>query len=127
MFLVGIMSWWYSNGFVSRIRMMMSRLRSSSDFFSVGLLLSTLFSPFKQISAEGSGGSLADYIRRFFDKLLSRIIGSIVRSFMIVFGLIVMFLQIIFGTIILVSWLIIPFLLIIGIIVAIIGWVPRWT
>jgi len=126
MFLVGIISWWYSNGFISRIRITIKRLRLSADFFSVGLLLSTLFAPFRQISADASGVSFADQIHAFFDKLLSRMIGFVVRLFMIIVSLIIMSLQIVFGAIILISWLIIPILPVVGLIATVIGWVPRW-
>lgn len=126
MFLVGLLSWWYGGGWIDRLHMMKDRLRSSADFFSVSLLISTLFSPFRQISADSVAVSLSDHIRAFFDKLLSRIIGSIVRIFMIIFGLITMLLQIIFGIVILTSWLIIPLLPAIGLVGFAIGVVPQW-
>ena len=127
MFLVGLLSWWYSDGWIDRVRMMRNRLISVADFFSIGLLVSTLFSPFRQISADSTAMSLSDHIHIFFDKLLSRIIGSIVRSFMIITGLIVMLFQSILGIIILSSWLIIPLLPAVGLVGFAIGMVPQWT
>jgi len=106
---------------------MKDRLAASADFFSIGLLASTLFSPYRQISAGSVAGSLGDQMRAFFDKTLSRFIGATVRSFMIVFGVIAMFLQVLFGFVILGFWLIIPFFPVIGLIAMIIGWVPQWT
>lgn len=127
MFLVGILSWWYSSGWLAQFQMVKTRLQRSADFFSVRLLISTLFSPFRQISAESAAVSLNDHIRAFFDKLLSRVIGAVVRSFMIIFGLIVMSLQIIFSAIILIVWLIIPTLVVVGLIASVIGLVPQWS
>jgi len=127
MFLVGILSWWYGRGWVGRVGMINRRLRSSIDTFSIGLLFRTLFNPFRQISADATGKSFSEKIRALFDKLLSRVIGFIVRSFMIVFGLLFMLLQTIFGVFILIAWLAIPLLPIIGLIVTVIGWVPQWT
>lgn len=127
MFLVGILSWWYSDGIIGRIRMIKNRLKISADFFSIGLLIETLFSPFRQISAGRVGGSISNQIRAFFDKLLSRVIGSIVRTFMIIAGLIVMLTQILFGFLVVMFWLIVPLLPVIGLIMAVIGWVPLWT
>ena len=124
MFLRGIISWWYINGFIGRVQMMRGRLRTSADFFSVRLLVSTLFSPFRQISAENAAISLNDRIRAFFDKLLSRVIGATVRSFTIIFGLVFMFLQILFGAAILVFWLLVPLLVVVGLIASVIGLVP---
>ena len=119
------MSWWYGNGWLGRVKIVNDRLKSSADFFSVGLLIKTLFSPYKQISADGVKGFIGDRIRAFFDRLLSRVIGSIVRTFVILLGTIVMLFQFVFGVIILVFWLIIPLLPVIGLIMWIIGWVPK--
>lgn len=127
MFLVGLLSWWYSDGWIDRIRMTRDRLISIADFFSVSLLISTLFSPYRQISANSTAVSFGDHMRIFFDKLLSRIIGSVVRSLMIIIGLIVMLLQSIFGIVILLSWLIIPLLPAIGLVGFAIGVVPQWV
>jgi hypothetical protein len=125
MFLVGILSWWYGKGLSSRVQIVKDRLKASVDFFSVGLLISTLFAPFRQISAGGVTGPIGVQLRAFFDRLLSRFIGAFVRTFMIVFGLIAMLLQIVFGFIVLIFWLIIPLLPIIGLIMWVIGWVPK--
>jgi hypothetical protein len=124
MFLVGIMSWWYNKGLTTRISIVVSRVKTTANLFSVKLLIHTLFSPYKQISAEVVDGSLRDKFRAFFDKLLSRIIGDVVRSFMIIAGLIIMAIQSIFGVVILVIWLIIPFVPVIGLILFVIGWMP---
>jgi hypothetical protein len=125
MFLRGFISWWYGGGWLTRVKMMKDRLKASADFFSVELLISTLFAPYRQISAGNVAGSLNDQIRAFFDKLLSCTIGVVIRIFMIIFGLIGMFLQALFGIIILAVWLVIPLLPAIGLIGLVIGWVPR--
>ncbi len=127
MFLVGIMSWWYGDGLSGRIRLTKERLTTSTDFFSIGLLISTLFSPYRQISAGSVSGPIGVQARAFFDRLLSRIIGSIVRTFMIILGLFVMFIQLVFGFIGFIIWLILPLFPVIGLIVMVIGWVPQWT
>lgn len=127
MFLANILFWWYGGGWLGRVQIMKDRLAASADFFSIGLLASTLFSPYRQISAGSVAGSLGNQMRAFFDKSLSRLIGAVVRSFMIFFGLIVMLLQILFGFVMLGFWLIIPFFPVIGLIAMIIGWVPQWT
>lgn len=126
MFLVGILSWWYGGGWLARVHIMRERLAASADFFSIGLLVATLFAPFRQISANKVGGSLANEMRGFFDTLLSRVIGALLRLFMIVFGLVAMLLQVIFGAMILLFWLIIPLFPVIGFIGLAIGWVPQW-
>lgn len=127
MFLVGILSWWYGDGWLSRIKIMKERLASSSDYFSVGLLAMTIFAPFRQISAGTVGGSLSTKWHAFIDRTISRLVGAVVRIGMIIMGLFVMLFQIIFGIIYIVVWPIIPFCIVIGLILMVIGWVPQWT
>lgn len=124
MFLVGILSWWYGNGFVGRARMIKERLILSVDFFSIDILLATFFAPFRQISAGKVVGPIGVQFRAFFDRLLSRIIGAVVRSFLIIFGLVAIFLQALFGLIFMLFWLIMPMLPVVGLIMTAIGWVP---
>ena len=126
MFLVGILSWWYGRGWLERANAIKSRLRSSMDFFSIGLLLSTLFAPFRQISAGQAQGSLDNQMHAFFDKLLSRFIGAFMRIFMIIIGLVVMASQIVYGFIVMIVWPIVPLVPVIGLIAMAIGWVPQW-
>ncbi len=121
MFLVGILSWWYGDGFSRRIQLIKERLISSIDFFSIDILLSSFFAPFRQISAGNVSGPIGDQIRAFFDKLLSRIVGAIVRSFVIFFGLIVIFLQLIFSLLTIIVWLILPTFPVIGLILTAVG------
>lgn len=125
MFLVGLLSWWYGNGLYSRIQLVVNRLKTSADFYSIGLLLNTLFSPYKQISAGNVDGPISIRMRAFFDRSLSRVIGSIVRSSVIISGLFVMVVQTVFGIIILIAWLIVPMLPALGLIMWVIGWVPK--
>lgn len=126
MFLVGILTWWYGDGWRERAGMIGVRIARANDYFSVGTLLATLFSPFRQISAGSVGGSIATQFRGLIDKLISRIIGAIIRTFMIIFGLLVILLQAIFGAIVLVFWLFVPLFPVIGLVMAVIGWVPLW-
>lgn len=125
MFLVGILSWWYGNGLLVRLKMVSDKLCTSADFFSVGLLLKTLFSPYKQISAGHIDGFIGVKIHAFFDRLISRIIGSFVRTGVIISGLLVMLFQLLFGAFTLILWLVIPLLPAAGLIMWVIGWVPR--
>jgi hypothetical protein len=127
MFLAGIFSWWYGRGWLARVQMIKGRLAASADFFSIELLASTLFAPFRQISAGNVVGPIGDQIRAFFDRLISRTVGAIVRTCVIIFGLIAMSLQALFGLFVLISWLIIPMLPIVGLIMMVIGWVPQWV
>jgi hypothetical protein len=109
-------------------RRMVDRWMITVRFFSIGQLASTLFSPFRQISAASNGGSnIAVAFRALFDKLISRIIGAFVRFFTILAGCIVIVLQAVYGTILTILWLLLPTLPVIGFILLAIGLVPSWT
>ena len=47
---------------------MRDRLASSADYFSINLLLTTLFSPFRQISVDSTTVTPGDHMKAFFDK-----------------------------------------------------------
>lgn len=126
MFLVGLFSWWYGRGWVSQWGRVVDRWMRTVHFFSIGQLLRTLFSPYRQISANIQGDSFAQEMRAFFDQLISRIIGSIVRGFTILFGLIVIYLQIVFEVIVMILWWFLPLLPVIGALLFALGWVPSW-
>lgn len=127
MFLVGIMSWWYGNGLRLRFGMISDRLARTNDYFSIGLLASTLFAPYRQISAGKVNGSLALQMRALVDQLISRFIGAIVRSFMMILGIIILNLQVLGGVVELFFWVIIPTFPVVGLLLAVIGWVPSWA
>ncbi len=124
MFIVGILSWWYGAGWKQRFSVLAERLSSTADYFSIDLLLRTLFSPYRQISAGKVRGSLNVQMRAFFDRLISRIIGAIVRSVMIITGLVGMLVYSIIGIALVVLWGIVPLLPVIGIVLWITGWMP---
>jgi hypothetical protein len=126
MLILGLLSWWYGAGWRGRLIRMRDKLAGLADYFSIGLLLRTLFSPFRQISAGKVGGSLNNQMRAFFDRQISRGIGAIVRSFMIIAGLTVMFLYVVVDILLLVLWGVTPLLPIIGIVLMVGGYIP-WS
>ena len=87
MFIASLLKWWYSAGYIRCARGWMTRLESALDYFSIDLLLKTMFSLFRQDGAVGSGGALNIRIRRFFERLVSRLIGACIRSIVLIIGL----------------------------------------
>lgn len=116
MFLVGIFQWWYGNGLLQYIRQSFLGVLRTADFFSVGLLLRTLFNPFRQISAAPVGGALSVQLSAFFDKLFSRAIGAVVRSMVIIVGLLMILLRFLWMIVGIIMWLALPLMPFIGII-----------
>lgn len=126
MFLVGIISWWYGQGWQGQWSRVRDRLTRTADFFSIGQLALTLFAPFRQISANSAGGSFGAVMRGVFDKLISRVIGAIVRIFTILFGLVVLLVELVYELVIMIFWFLLPIFPVIGLIVMAVGWVPKW-
>lgn len=126
MFLADILHWWYGAGWISRIQSLKERLALMVDFFSIELLLSTLFSPYRQISASTINGSIPEVLRSYIDKLISCAIGAIVRSFMIIVGLIAICVCLITNLLMLGVWLIFPIAPIIGLILTILDRNIMW-
>lgn len=126
MFIVGILTWWYTDGWRERYRMTREAIAKTLDYFSISLLLKTLFSPFRQISAGKVRGPIGVQFQAFLDRLVSRLIGAMVRSTIIFIGIGGIITHIIWGVIVLSMWAVIPLLPIIGLGLATSGWVPAW-
>lgn len=124
MFIVGLFSWWYGAGWLRCLVAVRDNLLSVYDYFSLDLLLRTLFAPFRQISAGKVRGPIGVQVRALVDRLISRVIGSIMRTVMIVVGSATLFIAAVIGLLRIVIWPIIPVLPVIFVLFAMIGWVP---
>ena len=116
-----LLTWWYTDGWRARARLVSHRLDTTIDYFSFDLLLKTLFSPFRQISAGSVDGPLEVKLRALVDKLFSRVIGAFIRLTILFVGGVVIVVQVLLGVAILVGWTVIPLFPIIGLILFIIG------
>lgn len=124
MFIVGLFSWWYGAGWRQRIAAVGERLVGLYDYFSIDLLLRTLFSPFRQISASGVRGPLGAQLRAWLDRLISRVIGAVVRLIVIVIGTVALCLAGLIGLVMIIAWPLIPLVPIISVVLAMSGWIP---
>lgn len=115
--------WWYTVGWRGRAKKIAVGLDGIIDYFSMDLLVKTLFSPYRQISAGGVDGSLEVKLRAFADKLFSRLIGAAIRLIILVVGAITIFLQTLIGLLFLLGWGLMPVLPIIGLVVSVKGFV----
>jgi hypothetical protein len=102
------------------------KLMGTLDYFSIDLLLRTFFSPFRQISAGQVRGPIGVQMRAFFDRLISRVIGAMIRLTMIIFGIVAITLYAVIGGVLVAVWGLIPFLPVLGIVLFLSGWVP-WS
>lgn len=125
MLALGMITWWYSSGWKLFLTHIGDRLGSLLDFFSIPNLLRTLFAPFRQISAVGTSSKALDAkLRAWADKQFSRIIGLIIRTGIIIFGLCVIIITTVASLILLILWPLVPLLPIACIVLTIIGFVP---
>lgn len=125
MFIVGLLGWWYGSGWKKVARILAEKLITAEDYFSISLLLRTLFSPFRQISADSrSSGTIGDKIRAALDKLFSRFIGAAVRIILIITAALWLLINTVVDIAILLLWPLLPVLPLIGLALSVSGWVP---
>lgn len=121
---MGLLSWWYSTGWVHQLVGFRERIAKIYDYFSIDLLVRTLFAPFRQISAGGVSGPMSVRIRAFFDKLISRFIGMFMRILMIIIGSVWIVVTALLEVIKLILWPLVPVLPVLGLVMAFTGWIP---
>lgn len=84
MFLSDILGWWYGAGLKDLTKRFKQVFDSTNDFFSIGLLLKSLFQPFRQTLTD------IQYKRtlgqKIGDALVSRAVGFITRGSLIFVG-----------------------------------------
>lgn len=126
MVIVGLLSWWYTAGWRQQMRLLGERLARAFDTFSIDLLVKTWFSPFRQISAGKVNGPIGVQLRAFADRLISRVVGGVIRTGVIIFGSIWLLVVALAGVVELLLWLVVPLFPVIGALLMAIGWVPSW-
>lgn len=124
MFIVGLLKWWYSAGWSRQAQIIADGLHRTTDYFSIGLLLRTMFSLFRQDGAGSVDGPLTVKLEAFAGALISRFIGAGIRTAVVLMGCVTIVLRVLFGGVMLLLWLFVPFLPIIGFIVMMTGWIP---
>ena len=126
MVFVGILIWWYTDGYRQALRRIQARLVGLFDYFSVDILIKTLFSPFRQISAGRVDGPLPVQLRAFGDRLLSRVIGAVVRLIVMCIGIVTILLATVLSVGYIIFWAMAPLIPIIALSLTLLGWIP-WT
>lgn len=121
---LGLFRWWYNEGFMGQLLAARQRLATTADYFSIVLLLKTLFSPFRQISAGNARGPLGVQVRAWVDRMVSRFVGATIRSLTIIAGVVALVFSVLFGCMRLLGWLLLPALPLVGLVLALVGWVP---
>jgi|HubBroStandDraft_4_1064222.scaffolds.fasta_scaffold178041_2 hypothetical protein len=106
-----LLGWWYGPGWAQAIKRIYAWARNILRALSAGLLLSSLFEPWRRIVSTG-GRSLDVKVRNAIDNLVSRMVGASVRFFVLVTAMCAVIAAFIFGTFVAVIWPLIPPLII---------------
>lgn len=120
--MAALLSWWYGRGLRGQAQRVLARIDRTAEFFSISLLFRTLFDPFRQIDANPTvGGSMDMRMHAAFDRMFSRLIGFMVRSFSIGIGFGAILLIGLIGLLQLVLWPFVPVLPLIGLLLVVLG------
>ena len=87
------------------------------NYFSVPLLLRTFFSHWRRYRwyYDTKGLYIGKYLEVLFSNFISRILGAIVRTFLIIIGLLVEIFIFFSGIVVFLGWVVLPLILILGI------------
>jgi len=97
------------------LRALRNFLKFNLNYFSISLLLKTFFSHWHKYKwSYPRSFSFKGYLEVFFSNLISRILGAIMRSFLILFGLLTELFIFLAGIVFLLGWILLPFFLILG-------------
>lgn len=121
MIIIGLVSWWYTSGWLMCARKTGERILGTLRFFSVGELLGSLFAPFRQISAGHVNGPIGMQLRAWGDKQFSRVVGFVVRSMLIIVGLITVVVVAVAGVVSCLVWPLLPLAPAVGLLLVGIG------
>lgn len=124
MIFVSLWQWWYVQGWQEAWRSFIRFIKRLGGVFSIGLLLRTLFSPWKQtVNVSGPNTSLQLRVKWWVGNQVSRFIGFIIRSSTLLVATIGILLTFISGASLLFLW---PFIPLIMITLLVMGLVYIW-
>ncbi|HEX5797166.1 MAG TPA: hypothetical protein VFX86_02125 [Candidatus Saccharimonadales bacterium] len=102
-----MLGWWYSQGWVWVLKVIADNLKAVEENFSVPILLRTWFSPWKQIQTPPS---FHQFFQAAIDNFVSRFIGAVIRTFVLLTALVLAFCILFLGLVGILLWPLIPFL-----------------
>ncbi len=116
MVIISLLSWWYSEGWLEQISLTKRSFIKLADKFSIGMLLRTFFAPFRQISVGEQAGKTASLASVIADKLISRLVGSVMRLVMVFVGTLALIIYAIISVLRLAGWPLLPLAPVLGLI-----------
>ena len=114
MIIIAFLQWWYGAGWTEQIRAVNRRLESVFETFSVGILLRTLFAPWKQIIVDpGKNRSANIKLSAGIDNLISRFVGITIRTMVLIAAMLTLVFTFILSIILVIIWPLMPTLVVI--------------
>ena len=118
--IIELLRWWYGPGWMQTVHRIGTWTSAVERTFSGGLLLRTLFAPWRRITS-GGGRSMDAKVRDALDNFVSRCIGAIIRSTMLLIAGLASLIAFLVGVITIVIWPLLPAAVIYGLVRGIIG------
>ena len=105
--------WHYTEALLDAVRIWGNLLRFLYQFFSISLLIHTLFSPWKRLGEERKGAfDFADIFSVIFINTIMRLIGASMRIVLITIGIIAIFFGVLVGIVALFAWIFAPVIIV---------------
>ena len=88
----------------------------AANLFSLSLLLKTFFAPWRRYNWRyPKAFDVGEFFNTLISNIFSRILGAVMRTVLIIIGILFQIFVVIAGLVILVGWILIPFVIIFGI------------
>lgn len=109
MLLTDFIGWWYTAGWKLRFVSIFKNLETWFDYFSLGILLKTMFSPWRQnVSNVRPDQGLSFKISAIGDNLVSRFVGFFVRLGVIIAAIITILIVFLVSVVFAIVWPVLP-------------------
>lgn len=110
MLLFSMLGWWYFRGWkwVAKY-LLVVRTKRILDFFSVSDLVKTLFAPFRQDVVDTKNAPVGYKLQALGGNLISRFLGFLIRTTLILLGILCTLANGVFGITVVIVWPLIPF------------------
>ena len=87
----------------------------ATNYFSLPLLFKTFFSPWRRYRWKyPKGFDAVEFLNTFISNIFSRILGAIMRTGLIIMGILFQIITAIAGIIVFIGWILMPFIIITG-------------
>jgi len=103
--------WWYTTGWLETLQRIGGHIEAVWRMFSVPILLRTLFAPWRRIVTT-PGKGMDQLFRSMLDNTISRLVGFVVRLFVLLAAIVLTCGMAIFGLVVTVLWPLLPLLVV---------------